>query len=177
MSATPTPRWVWGLLAAAVLGVSSAGALFQHVDAIPPLLRASWRLQLTSLVLLPLFLYQWRSVEEQVKEPFFSRRTWALLLGSGAALARRASGGDPRLGRAWDIPLCERLHSGQVHSGGPGVERLQLGFMKRACALATLSSVTRELAPWTLRSHWAGVCWPDVGTSHFRTRVVHPDAE
>ncbi len=87
MSATPTPRWVWGLLAAAVLGVSSAGALFQHVDAIPPLLRASWRLQLTSLVLLPLFLYQWRSVEEQVKEPFFSRRTWALLLGSGAALA------------------------------------------------------------------------------------------
>ena len=87
MSATPTPRWVWGLLAASVLGVSSAGALFQHVDAIPPLLRASWRLQLTSLVLLPLFLYQWRSVEEQVKEPFFSRRTWALLLGSGAALA------------------------------------------------------------------------------------------
>lgn len=87
MSTIPTPRWVWGLLAAAVIGVSSAGALFQHVDVIPPLLRASWRLQLTSLVLLPLFLYQWRSIESEVRDRFFSRRTWALLLGSGVALA------------------------------------------------------------------------------------------
>ncbi len=58
MSETSTPGWVWVLLVAAVFGVSSAGALFQHVGEVPPLLRASWRLQLTSLVLLPLFLYQ-----------------------------------------------------------------------------------------------------------------------
>ena len=53
---TSTPNWVWFLLIAAVFGVSSAGALFQQVDDVPPLLRASWRLQLTSLVLFPLAL-------------------------------------------------------------------------------------------------------------------------
>jgi drug/metabolite transporter (DMT)-like permease len=87
MAGTPTPRWVWGLLVAAVVGVSSAGALFQHVDAIPPVLRASWRLQLTSLVLLPLFLYQWRQTEAEVKRTFFTRKTWFLLGASGVALA------------------------------------------------------------------------------------------
>jgi len=50
-AAVATPNWVWMLLVAAIFGVSSAGALFQQVDDVPPLLRASWRLQLTSVVL------------------------------------------------------------------------------------------------------------------------------
>lgn len=87
MSTTSTPRWVWGLLVAAVVGVSSAGALFQHVDAVPPLLRASWRLQLTSLVLLPFFLYQLTGIAPEVATQFRTRRTWALLSASGVALA------------------------------------------------------------------------------------------
>ena len=87
MSTTSTPGWVWGLLVAAVVGVSSAGALFQHVDAVPPLLRASWRLQLTALVLLPLFLYQWRTIEADVAQRFLTRKTWLLLSASGLALA------------------------------------------------------------------------------------------
>jgi drug/metabolite transporter (DMT)-like permease len=87
MTASQTPRWVWGLLAAAVVGVSSAGALFQHVDAVPPLLRASWRLQLTSVVLLPFFVRQWLSMDETTERGFRERRTWLLLLASGAALA------------------------------------------------------------------------------------------
>ena len=87
MPASATPRWVWGLLAAAVVGVSSAGALFQHVDAVPPLLRASWRLQLTSVVLLPFFLMQWRTVEGHVREDYSTSRTWRLLVLSGLALA------------------------------------------------------------------------------------------
>ena len=87
MSPTSTPRWVWGLLVAAVLGVSSAGALFQHVDAVPPLLRASWRLQLTSLVLFPLFMYQWGTIEADVAQRFWTRKTWLLLSASGLALA------------------------------------------------------------------------------------------
>lgn len=87
MSPTSTPRWVWGLLVAAVIGVSSAGALFQHVDAVPPLLRASWRLQLTSLVLLPLFMYQWVTIEADVAQRFWTRKTWLLLSASGLALA------------------------------------------------------------------------------------------
>ena len=87
MSSSSTPRWVWGLLVAAVFGVSSAGALFQHVDAVPPLLRASWRLQLTSIVLLPLFLYQLQSIEKDVAVEFKTKRTWTLLSLSGLALA------------------------------------------------------------------------------------------
>lgn len=87
MSSSSTPRWVWGLLVAAVFGVSSAGALFQHVDAVPPLLRASWRLQLTSIVLLPLFLYQLQTIEKDVAVEFKTKRTWTLLSLSGLALA------------------------------------------------------------------------------------------
>ncbi len=87
MMTAQTPRWVWGLLAAAVVGVSSAGALFQHVDAVPPLLRASWRLQLTSVVLFPFFYRQWSSMDEATSAGYRERRTWALLFASGVALA------------------------------------------------------------------------------------------
>ena len=87
MREASTPRWVWGLLVAAVVGVSSAGALFQHVNAVPPLLRASWRLQLTSLVLLPMFLVQLRNMDEQVGSQYRSATTWRWLFASGVALA------------------------------------------------------------------------------------------
>ena len=88
MNSSPnTPFWVWGLLVAAVCGVSSAGALFQHVDAVPPLLRASWRLQLTSLVLAPLFIYQWRKQNLEIRKRMFEGKTVAILLASGLALA------------------------------------------------------------------------------------------
>ncbi|MDP6235373.1 MAG: DMT family transporter [Candidatus Poseidoniaceae archaeon] len=88
MSNSPnTPFWVWGLLVAAVCGVSSAGALFQHVDSVPPLLRASWRLQLTSVVLAPFFVYQWIQQETEIRQKMFERNTVLILLGSGLALA------------------------------------------------------------------------------------------
>lgn len=81
-----TPPWVWLLLAAAVCGVSSAGALFQHVDEVPPVLRASWRLQLTALVLAPLALYQWRGVSTELRQRCFTKPNLALILASGLAL-------------------------------------------------------------------------------------------
>ena len=87
MSASSTPGWVWLLLVGAVFGVSSAGSLFQHVDAVPPLLRASWRLQLTSIVLLPLFIVQLNTVEKSVVDKFMTAKTWRLLALSGVALA------------------------------------------------------------------------------------------
>ena len=88
MSNSPnTPFWVWGLLVAAVCGVSSAGALFQHVDSVPPLLRASWRLQLTSVVLMPFFVYQWIQQESEIRQKMFEKNTVLILLGSGLALA------------------------------------------------------------------------------------------
>ena len=88
MTSSPkTPVWVWGLLVAAVCGVSSAGALFQHVDAVPPLLRASWRLQLTSIVLAPFFIYQWRQQDQVTKKKMFENKTLLILTVSSCALA------------------------------------------------------------------------------------------
>ena len=88
MSQSPkAPLWVWGLLVAAVCGVSSAGALFQHVDSVPPLLRASWRLQLTSLVLAPFFVYQWRQQNDSIKSRMFEKKTLTIITLSGCALA------------------------------------------------------------------------------------------
>ena len=55
---TATPPWSWALLGVAVIAVSSAGIVLQEMREVPPLLRASWRMQGTSLVLLPGFIYQ-----------------------------------------------------------------------------------------------------------------------
>ena len=53
-----TPASAWLTLSVAVLAVSSGGIVLQEMSEIPPLLRASWRMQGTALVLLPGFLYQ-----------------------------------------------------------------------------------------------------------------------
>jgi drug/metabolite transporter (DMT)-like permease len=52
------PTSAWLTLSVAVLAVSSGGIVLQEMSEIPPLLRASWRMQGTALVLLPGFLYQ-----------------------------------------------------------------------------------------------------------------------
>ena len=52
------PAAAWLTLSVAVLAVSSAGIVLQEMSEVPPLLRASWRMQGTALVLLPGFLYQ-----------------------------------------------------------------------------------------------------------------------
>ena len=55
------PAHAWVILGVAVLAVSSAGAIFMLMSDVTPLLRASWRLQATSLILLPFFIWQLRS--------------------------------------------------------------------------------------------------------------------
>ena len=52
------PTGAWALLAIAVIAVSSGGIVLQEMGQVPPFLRASWRMQGTSLVLLPGFIYQ-----------------------------------------------------------------------------------------------------------------------
>jgi drug/metabolite transporter (DMT)-like permease len=78
---------VWGLLVAGVLGVSSAGAILSHVDEIPPLMRASWRLQITVLMLLPFAIWQYIEMDVSHKERLTEKRTLLIILGSGIALA------------------------------------------------------------------------------------------
>jgi drug/metabolite transporter (DMT)-like permease len=87
MQSGSVPPHVWLVLGVAICGVSSAGAIFTHVDEIPPLLRASWRLQLTALILAPLALWQFNSIEGGVKEKLLKPSTIKILAGSGAFLA------------------------------------------------------------------------------------------
>ena len=82
-----TPPLVWGLLVAGVIGVSSAGAILSHVDEIPPLMRASWRLQITVLMLLPFAIWQYIEMDVSHKERLTEKRTLLIILGSGLALA------------------------------------------------------------------------------------------
>ena len=82
-----TPPLVWGLLVAGVLGVSSAGAILSHLDSIPPLMRASWRLQITVLMLLPFAIWQYKQMEQESRKRLFERRTLLIISGSGIALA------------------------------------------------------------------------------------------
>lgn len=55
---TKRPLWVWPTLVLALLAVSSAGMVLQEMRAVPPWLRASWRMQATAVVLLLPFLWQ-----------------------------------------------------------------------------------------------------------------------
>lgn len=82
-----TPPLVWGLLVAGVLGVSSAGAILSHVDEIPPLMRASWRLQITVLMLLPFAIWQYREMDVSNRQRLTEKRTLLIIVGSGLALA------------------------------------------------------------------------------------------
>ena len=81
------PAHVWLVLGVAICGVSSAGAIFTHVDEIPPLLRASWRLQLTALILAPFALFQYSSTESDVKSKLFESSTLKIIVASGIFLA------------------------------------------------------------------------------------------
>ena len=82
-----TPPLVWGMLVAGVLGVSSAGAILSYLDDIPPLMRASWRLQITVIMLLPFATFQYMQMEDGMKEKLVEPRTLWILFGSGVALA------------------------------------------------------------------------------------------
>jgi drug/metabolite transporter (DMT)-like permease len=87
MNQQQVPVRIWLLLGCAVLGVSSAGALFQHVDQIPPLLRASWRLQLTALLLAPFALMQWLNADESLQLKYKQSSTIKIIILSGVFLA------------------------------------------------------------------------------------------
>lgn len=87
MSGSGVPSFVWAVLGIGILGVSSAGAIFTHVDEIPPLLRASWRLQLTALLLAPLALWQWFATEKVIKIRVLEPKNLIIIIGSGFFLA------------------------------------------------------------------------------------------
>ena len=80
------PWFAWALLILALFAVSSAGAVFRTMTEVPPILKAAWRLQATTVVLLPGFLIQWQQSSDEVKEWGKSRGTLLLLGLSGVFL-------------------------------------------------------------------------------------------
>ena len=77
------PKAAWATLSVAVIAVSSAGIVLQEMSEVEPLLRASWRMQGTALVLLPGFIYQLTRAESYSP----SREDSLLVLASSAFLA------------------------------------------------------------------------------------------
>ena len=77
------PFFAWPLLAVAVVAVSSAGAVLQEMSAVPPLLRASWRMYATSIVLLPGLYYQW--INKELEKP--NKKDYILIFYSSIFLA------------------------------------------------------------------------------------------
>lgn len=73
----------YALLAIALVAVSSAGAVLQQMEGVPPLLKASWRMYGTSIVLLPGFFYQWYHVSDGLPP----RKDWFLICLSSLFLA------------------------------------------------------------------------------------------
>ena len=82
-SSSATPLFAWALLGVALLAVSSAGVVLQAMSEVPPLLRASWRMQGTALVLLPGFIYQFRKIGSDG----VSTKDWQIILASSVFLA------------------------------------------------------------------------------------------
>ena len=77
------PKGAWLLLLVALFAVSSAGAVLQSMSEIPPILRASWRMQGTALILLPGFIFQLSSLDRNL----FSSKDAVIILLSSIFLA------------------------------------------------------------------------------------------
>ena len=77
------PATAWLILSVAVIAVSSAGIVLQEMSNVKPLLRASWRMQGTAMVLLPGFLYQFNRLEA----PSLTMNDWLLIMASSGFLA------------------------------------------------------------------------------------------
>ena len=83
MTISRPPRHAWAILALALVGVSSGGPLLASIPEVPPMLRASWRLWATTIVLAPGFYAQraWFTNAD------IRHGTLMILIGSGIALA------------------------------------------------------------------------------------------
>ncbi len=79
---------LWVLLIFSIISISSAGAVFQLMDDVPPLLRASWRFQLTTLMMAPLCFIQYRGArqDQTFMSNLMSQETRYILFGSGISL-------------------------------------------------------------------------------------------
>lgn len=83
---TVAPIYAWIILGVSIVAVSSAGAVFQMISTVPPLLKASWRLQATSLILFPFALYQYYNLDAKIKKSTFEKKNMLIVFASGVCL-------------------------------------------------------------------------------------------
>tara|TARA_X000000368_G_scaffold317774_1_gene255132 strand:+ start:572 stop:1519 length:948 start_codon:yes stop_codon:yes gene_type:complete len=79
------PLHAWLIMGVALFAVSSAGAVFEMIEDVGGLTKAAWRLQATSLVLLPGFIVQYARAEEPLRLQW--KNSMPLLTASGICLA------------------------------------------------------------------------------------------
>jgi drug/metabolite transporter (DMT)-like permease len=79
------PLHAWLIMGIALFAVSSAGAVFEMIEGVAGLTKAAWRLQATSLVLLPGFLLQYSRADSALRHDW--RNSLGLLCASGLCLA------------------------------------------------------------------------------------------
>ena len=79
------PLHAWLIMGIALFAVSSAGAVFEMIEGVAGLTKAAWRLQATSLVLLPGFLLQYSPADSALRNEW--RGSLGLLCASGLCLA------------------------------------------------------------------------------------------
>ena len=80
-----TPFFAWMILGVSIFAVSSAGSVFELIDDVSPITKAAWRLQATSIVLLPPFLWQLKNTEKNLRKKWSEH--FNLLFCSGLFLA------------------------------------------------------------------------------------------
>mmetsp|Transcript_32074 Transcript_32074/g.76227 ORF Transcript_32074/g.76227 Transcript_32074/m.76227 type:complete len:412 (-) Transcript_32074:512-1747(-) len=83
--AQTAPWYSWPFLAVGILAVSSAPVVFRSMPEVPPVNLAAWRLQLTSVLLIPLAMFEWRRMSAD-KRRSTMLSGW-ILAASGACLA------------------------------------------------------------------------------------------
>ncbi|KJE95326.1 hypothetical protein CAOG_05785 [Capsaspora owczarzaki ATCC 30864] len=81
------PIHVWVILCLALVAVSSAGTAFKHIDDVTPFLRASWRLFVTSLVLLPPAVFQFARADASLRAQCLKPSALLAILFGGICLA------------------------------------------------------------------------------------------
>jgi len=105
--------WVWPLLGLALLAVSSAAPVLRTMMAVPPLLRASWRQQLTAALVAPVGVWQYRALDADARARARAPAVMARLLGSGLLLAAHFGAW------IWSIDHTTLAHSVLLVSANP----------------------------------------------------------
>eukprot|EP00128_Syssomonas_multiformis_P014707 Colp12_sorted_trinity150504_noHs@1556 len=106
-----TPSWAWLILFIAVLSMSSGGLWFALVVESPPILKAAWRLLLTSAFQVPLFIRDFIRADSSLKKRWLGHMWLMSLVGFSLAVHFAAW--------SWSVDHTSLTHSLLLVCAGP----------------------------------------------------------